>query len=102
MSEEKSIEECQSITCEICGLEGVRHLLPEKALTEVIKVLEFGSRKYSPHGWKTNGDEDDYEAANRHIHFWSEGGNHDHESNLRPLAHAICRLAFILDRELER
>ena len=87
--------------CPDCG-EYTESLLPPLAIAEVQKVLEFGAEKYSPWGWRTaNTNEDDMEAAERHSDFWQNGGNHDHESNLNPLAHAIARLMFILDRDLE-
>jgi len=77
-------------------------LLPPLALAEVVKVLEFGAKKHSPHGWRDNSHGTDIGAFNRHHDtFMANSDIRDPESGLHPLAHAICRLMFMLDRELE-
>ena len=76
-------------------------LLPPLALAEVERCLQHGAEKHSPWGWKDNTTADDWAAFHRHLPAWGRGEKHDHESNLHPLSHVVCRLMFILDRELE-
>lgn len=77
----------------------LRHsLLPSGVITEVLKVLEFGARKYKENNWQhvTNGRDRYYDAALRHITAWREGELEDSETGVNHLAHAICCLMFLL------
>lgn len=73
-------------------------LLPKGVLTSVIKVLGFGSKKYSKDNWQKvdNHKERYYNAAQRHITQWWEGEKYDKETGENHLAHAICCLMFML------
>lgn len=73
------------------------HLLPPKALEDVIKVLTYGAKKYSPEGWRnvSNGRERYFDAANRHLWAWKAGEELDPESGLPHLAHAMANLMFL-------
>jgi hypothetical protein len=73
-------------------------LLPFKAITEVVKVLEFGKQKYAEDSWKTvpNGKRRYLKAAFRHFVDYLEGKTVDEESGLPTLAHAVCDLLFVL------
>jgi hypothetical protein len=73
-------------------------LLPFKAITEVVKVLEFGKQKYAKDNWQkvTNGKERYLDAAFRHLVDYLEGKKVDEESGLPTLAHAVCDLLFVL------
>jgi Domain of unknown function (DUF5664) len=73
-------------------------LLPFKALTEVVKVLEFGAKKYKEESWKTvpNARKRYLDAAFRHLVDYLDGKKVDEESSLPTLAHAVCDLLFIL------
>ena len=73
-------------------------LLPAKAIEEVVKVLEFGAKKYSPNGWKELNKEDLPKllgAALRHVFAFLGGEYFDKETSLDHLAHASCDLLFI-------
>jgi len=73
-------------------------LLPFKAITEVVKVLEFGKQKYAKDNWQKvpNGKRRYLDAAFRHLIAYTEGKVKDPESGLHHLAHATCCLIFIL------
>jgi len=77
-------------------------LLPWKAIRIVTRVLMFGVEKYGENNWKLCDDRDRYvNAALRHITDYIEGEKKDPETNLSPIAHAICDLLFVLHFELE-
>ena len=73
-------------------------LLPKGVLNSVIKVLGFGSKKYSKDNWMKvdNHKERYYNAAQRHINQWWEGEKYDSETGENHLAHAMCCLMFLL------
>lgn len=73
-------------------------LLPLDALREVVKVLEFGAKKYSKDNWKkVEGARDLYfDAALRHLTSWYEGEDADQETGLHHLAHAACDVLFLV------
>ena len=73
-------------------------LLPKGVLNSVIKVLGFGSKKYSKDNWMKvdNPKERYYNAAQRHINQWWEGEKYDSETSENHLAHAMCCLMFLL------
>ena len=73
-------------------------LLPAKAIEEVVRVLEFGAKKYSPNGWKKLGNSDLQKllgAALRHVFAFLDGEYFDKDTGLDHLAHASCNLLFI-------
>jgi len=76
-------------------------LLPPLALAEVQKVLEFGAKKYSPHGWKTeNTTEGDMAALKRHLASYDDKERYDHETTLHALSHLVARALFVIERDL--
>lgn len=72
-------------------------LLPKGAVNAVIRVLEFGARKYAIDNWKTVPDAKTryYDAMNRHIDAWWNGESKDQETGEHHLAHAICCGMFL-------
>lgn len=78
------------------------HLLPWEAVREVVKVLEFGARKYAPGNWRLvpNATERYGDAAIRHLAAWQGGERCDPESGLHHLAHAGCCVLFALAFEV--
>lgn len=74
------------------------HLLPIKALIEVIKALMHGKKKYGAWNWAQGGDYSRiYDATLRHITAWWDGEDLDPESGLSHLAHAACGVLFLLE-----
>jgi len=78
-------------------------LLPLGALQDVVKVLEFGAKKYAPDNWKyvDQAEERYWNAAMRHIVAYKLESPADSETGLSHLAHAVCCLLYIqqLDKE---
>ena len=79
-------------------------LLPKGTITEVLKVLEFGAKKYAPDNWMKvdNAQIRYYDAALRHITAWHEGEEFDQETGVSHIAHALCCLHFLMWFELEK
>ena len=76
-----------------------RHsLLPKGAVNSVIKVLEFGAKKYDADNWQKvdNAEERYYNAAMRHIDSWWNGEKCDPETGIHHLAHAATNLFFLM------
>jgi hypothetical protein len=76
-------------------------LVQDKALAQYIAVLTYGSRKYSPNGWRSveNPRARYYAAAMRHLAAWRAGEDADSESGLPHLAHAVTGLMFLLETD---
>ncbi|MFN9899957.1 MAG: dATP/dGTP diphosphohydrolase domain-containing protein, partial [bacterium] len=57
-------------------------LLPLRAVEDVVKVLEFGARKYAPDNWMKVPDarERYWDAAMRHMIEWKAGDKKDGET----------------------
>jgi hypothetical protein len=74
-------------------------LLPLDSLQEVVKVLEFGAKKYAPDNWKYVDDAEAryWDAAMRHIVAYKLEDKADSETGLSHLAHAICCLLFLIN-----
>lgn len=73
-------------------------LLPLVAVREVVRVLEFGAKKYGADNWQglPNAEDRYLNACLRHIVAYREGEVLDHESGLHHLAHAACCLLFVI------
>ena len=91
-------------------LGGIKHdqgkprmsLLPPAALQEVLKVLEFGAKKYGDHQWRSGFIWTRlYDAAMRHELAWLNREKLDPESKIHHLAHAVTNLLFLLEHELK-
>lgn len=91
---------------------GVKHdagklrfsLVPLDALWAIVRVLEFGARKYAPGNWEFVEDAEAryYNATIRHMTAWWAGEWADSESGEPHLAHAACCLLFCLALALRR
>ena len=77
-------------------------LLPPYALEETVKVLTFGAQKYERNNWihVDDGIRRYFDALQRHVWAWKMGENIDPESGLHHLAHAMCCLMFLYEREV--
>jgi hypothetical protein len=76
-------------------------LLPWDGVEEIVKVLEFGAKKYARDNWQhVLGAEQRYQAAAfRHMIAYNKGEKVDPETGLSHLAHAGCCLLFLLALE---
>ena len=75
-------------------------LLPMKALEQVVKIMEFGGKKYPRDSWKAKTGEyrQRYQAAAmRHLVELMNGNEIDSESGLPHAAHLACNALFLTD-----
>ncbi len=79
------------------------HLVPSDALEEIIKVLEFGEVKHADNIWpKDMPWSRNFSACMRHLWKWWRGEHIDSETGLSHLAHAGCRILFLIAYELRK
>lgn len=73
--------------------------LPWAAIDELSRVQQYGHGKYGDYLNYKKGMEvsRNLSCAIRHIRDYMQGKDRDHESGCHPLAHAMCRLAFVLE-----
>jgi hypothetical protein len=69
------------------------------AVQEVIDVLELGARKYAPDNWKKVENERYHDAMLRHILAYLGGETLDQETSRHHLAHAVCNMLFLIQKE---
>lgn len=73
------------------------HLLPWDVVTELVKVLQFGARKYGERNWEKGIDYSrTFAATHRHMVAWWLGEDNDPETGISHLAHAACEIMFAL------
>jgi hypothetical protein len=70
----------------------------------VLRVLEFGAKKYGAENWREVPDARRryYDAADRHLRAWWEGEALDPDTGESHLAHAACCLLFLLGFEVTK
>jgi hypothetical protein len=73
-------------------------LIPFDALTEVVKVLEFGAKRYGAGNWQylEDGERRYLKALFRHLVRLLAGETHDPDSGLHHMAHVGCNALFAL------
>jgi len=78
--------------------------LPWAAIDELARVQAYGQHKYGDFNNYRKGIEvsRNLSCALRHIRDYMNGCDTDHESGLNPLAHAMCRLAFVMQNLHDR
>jgi hypothetical protein len=76
-------------------------LVPWDGMDEVVKVLEFGAKKYARDNWKKveNANTRYLAAAFRHLIHHNNGEAADPETGISHLAHATCCMLFLLALE---
>lgn len=75
-------------------------LLPPDAVEEIIKVLQFGAKKYEPRNWeKGMAWNRPFAALMRHMWAWWKGEGTDPETGISHLAHAGCCILFLIAYE---
>lgn len=72
-------------------------LLSWPALRELVKVLEFGAKKYASWNW-SNGLSwtETFESLQRHLLAWYTGEEKDPETGLSHIAHVMCNAMFLM------
>lgn len=110
--QKKENEELNALLKEAMNKEAIKHdsdklrfdLLPWDAITETVKVLNYGAKKYEDRNWEKGMNYSRlYAALQRHMTVWYQNREEiDPESGLRHLAHAMCCLLFLLAFELRK
>jgi len=79
-------------------------LIPPYALEETVKVLTYGSVKYSRDNWRLLDDAKNryFAAAQRHMWALQRGETHDPESGLHHAAHAACCMLFYYELQIQK
>lgn len=78
-------------------------LLPGDALEEIVKVLDFGARKYDRRNWESGmAWSRPFAALMRHMWAWWGGQDKDPETGISHLAHAGACILFLLSYEKRR
>lgn len=78
-------------------------LLPWNAVEDVVRVLDFGAKKYARDNWKHVADHKNryLAAAFRHLAAYTQGQETDPETGLSHLAHASCCILFLMAKDKE-
>ena len=71
-------------------------LLPFEAIDEVVKVLNYGVKRYGANTWQNVESERYVAALLRHISAWRQGEKNDEESGLPHLSHILCNAMFLV------
>ena len=72
-------------------------LLDPRAIDQLAQVLTFGAQKYEAHNWRHGISKSRLlGAALRHLFAYMGGQDHDPESGLSHVAHAMCCCMFLL------
>ena len=70
-------------------------LVPFLALVPMVRVLEYGSKKYSDHNWKRGLFKHEVlECLLRHVFALLEGEDNDKESGQPHIGHILCNAMF--------
>tara|TARA_B110000503_G_scaffold115240_1_gene173447 strand:- start:1056 stop:1382 length:327 start_codon:yes stop_codon:yes gene_type:complete len=77
-------------------------LIPPAALKETVRVLTAGAVKYDKNNWQKVDDAQSryFDALHRHLWDWKSGEQYDPETGINHLAHAMCNILFLLERDL--
>ena len=71
-------------------------LVPQSTLIPMVRVLEFGAKKYGDYNWvKGLSIREICESLKRHLDAFMEGEDDDPESKLSHIGHIQCNAMFI-------
>ncbi len=71
-------------------------LVSWSALVPMVKVLEFGAKKYAANQWKQGLSWVEVsESLQRHLYAFLEGEDDDRESKLHHVGHILCNAMFL-------
>lgn len=78
-------------------------LVPFDAVRAIVKVLQFGAKKYAPRNWEKGMHwSRPFDALQRHLTAWWEGERADAETGFSHLWHAGCCILFLIAFELRK
>lgn len=70
-------------------------LVDFKSLEPMVRVLEYGCKKYDKDNWKKGLDTTEIlESLSRHLFALMSGKEYDEESNLPHIGHILCNAMF--------
>lgn len=72
------------------------------SVDEVTKVLMYGAKKYNRSNYAKVESERYHAAMSRHIMAYLRGEKNDPETGYHHLAHAVCCLMFLIEREVKK
>lgn len=89
--------------------EGIKHdsnkvrytLVKPEAHLELVRVLEYGARKYGAFNWEKVDFNRYLDAIYRHLESFRMGVEIDEESGLHTLAHVVANAHIMLQKKLE-
>lgn len=104
VARENSVKDSQTATTGGRKFDGGKPqygLIPPKALKETVEILTLGATKYEPDNWKNVPDSQNryFDALMRHLWDWKSGEKFDPETGKNHLAHAVCNILFLLERD---
>ena len=71
-------------------------LVPQSSLIPMVRVLEFGAKKYGDYNWtKGLSIRETCESLKRHLDAFMEGEDKDNESGLSHIGHIQCNALFL-------
>ena len=71
-------------------------LVPQSALIPMVRVLEYGVKKYAPYNWaKGLSIKETCESLKRHLDSFMEGEDNDLESGISHIGHIQCNAMFL-------
>ena len=71
-------------------------LVDFKSLEPMVRVLEFGAKKYSAHNWKKGLPITEIsDSLQRHLYAYLAGEDTDPESGESHIGHMLCNLMFL-------
>jgi len=71
-------------------------LVDFKSIEPMVRVLEFGAKKYSDHNWKEGLKTTEIcESLMRHLTAYLNGENNDPESGISHIGHIQCNAMFL-------
>ena len=77
-------------------------LLPFDAVACIVKIMEFGAKKYDVDNWRSVEPPIRYiDACFRHLSAWVDGEANDQETGFSHLWHAGCNIVFAIWLELK-
>ena len=71
-------------------------LVPQSSLIPMVRVLEFGAKKYEAFNWmKGMSVIEISESLKRHLDSFMEGEDNDQESGISHIGHIMCNALFL-------
>ncbi len=71
-------------------------LVDFESLEDMVRVLEFGAKKYAPNNWKKGLHTTEIiDSLLRHLFAYQRGEENDQESGISHIGHVLCNAMFL-------